>query len=138
LVREEQEVADARRADIRREAEHLLGSTAGFWLLGPSEIDGISMIDLAATSDEACGRVLRAIETARHMQDEQAKKRIMKETCLYKLKQATHAFFRKPDEAEAFLNSSQHKLGRRRPIDYCENEATLQTVLALLPLKKRR
>ena len=137
-IREEREVADARRADIRREAEHLLGSTAGFWLSGPSEIDGISMIDFAATSVEAYGKVFRAIDAAHHKQNEEEKKRRMKETCLHTLKLATHAAIRKPEAAALFLNSSHPKLQGRRPIDYCESEATLQTVLTLLSPKKQR
>jgi hypothetical protein len=131
--RRNQEIADARRASIRNEANYWLGLSAGSWLSGPSEIEGISMMDFAAQSDEAKFRVSRAMELAHHQQKKNDDAETLKASCRERLKQHARAAFRDPAKAELFVNSSQHKLAGRRPIDYCDNDATLKTILALLP-----
>jgi hypothetical protein len=126
------DAVEQRRRWIKEAARAELEEAAAGWLAQIAEGEEVSWAGIAGESDDGLRKAERAL--AKAAKDRRlAKTREQElEGLRRELAQAARQRFPDPARANLFLNSAQHQLGGRRPIDYCDSRPALSHVLAIL------
>lgn len=127
-------VAD-RKASIRRQAEQMLLQDAPTWLAQRVKDSELSFENYAGESDAALTQVKRRLS----YDSDERQKRIANERRVAdlrsELERQVRKAFKRPEEAELFLRSTQPRLQGQWPINYCTSQERLDFILTLMPKK---
>lgn len=125
------QAADARMSKFGSEVSSTLGNGRN-WAQAPCHrLDNRSPMELARESEDGLQRARYALAAeSREQEREQLREEVAERSRALLASEAQRRL--SPPYATLFLNTSQPRLGGRRPIEYCRDQATLEQCRQLL------
>ncbi|OCC05336.1 hypothetical protein BA190_07805 [Labrys sp. WJW] len=132
--------ANTREEKLALRATRLLASHHGAaWMDGPlASLSGKTPRETARLSDSGFASASDALDRFKAETDRQIAATELAARLVEKLRREARSAFRDVARSDLWVSSSTHRLGGKRPKDYCIDEATYKECLVLLAVATRR